>query len=207
MTINNEVQQAAEAIEAAQKLLIEALYKIYPKHRGPLSPEARNVFEAVRQLKFENELVIAIANLPKFKKVLQEWAKTVSWDQLSMNSLRQAASKSNWIPPEYGANDWLSDCRFFLEHGHPKATAEMLPIDMVLFCPNCQEPHIDAPDPLDPYPITYEKYANRWTNPPHRSHLCHACGYIWRPADVFTNGVAAIKTKGKADWPIISNEG
>src|SRR5574340_600312 len=23
-----------------------------------------------------------------------------------------------------------------------------------------------------------------WDNPPHRSHLCHGCGHIWRPADV-----------------------
>ena len=80
-----------------------------------------------------------------------------------------------------------------------------LPIDMVLHCPTCHAQHIDAPDVL---PMTYAIGAayfspeyKYWTNPPHRSHLCHACGHIWRPADVPTNGVAAIKTKGKADFP------
>lgn len=42
----------------------------------------------------------------------------------------------------------------------------------------------------------------RWPNEPHRSHLCHHCGTIWRPADVPTNGVTAIQTRGKNDtWP------
>lgn len=68
------------------------------------------------------------------------------------------------------------------------------PIDMVLHCPACGMQHIDAPKdhPLNP-----------WLNPPHRSHLCHGCGHIWRPADVPTNGVQAVKTKGKADSPIV----
>lgn len=38
-----------------------------------------------------------------------------------------------------------------------------------------------------------------WNNPPHKSHLCHSCGTVWRPADVATNGVAEIKTEGKND--------
>lgn len=40
----------------------------------------------------------------------------------------------------------------------------------------------------------------------HRSHLCHGCGHIWRPADVPTNGVAAVKTKGKADSPTVTTQ-
>lgn len=60
------------------------------------------------------------------------------------------------------------------------------PIDMILHCPQCQMQHIDAP-------------TDEWSNPPHRSHLCHACGHIWRQADVPTNGVAAVKTKGSRD--------
>ena len=44
--------------------------------------------------------------------------------------------------------------------------------------------------------------------PAHRSHLCRpedgGCGHIWRPADVPTNGVAAVKTKGKADSPTVT---
>lgn len=64
-----------------------------------------------------------------------------------------------------------------------------VPVDMLLFCPNCAAQHIDAPD----------ERTQGWANPPHRSHLCHACGHIWRPSDVPTNGVATIKTKGEKD--------
>lgn len=71
------------------------------------------------------------------------------------------------------------------------------PIDMLLFCPKCGAQHVDAPEKAsDDRPMLY---ADAWTNPPHRSHLCHACGTVWRPADVPTNGVAAIQTSGKAD--------
>lgn len=71
------------------------------------------------------------------------------------------------------------------------------PIDMLLFCPKCGAQHVDAPEKAsDDRPVLY---ADAWTNPPHRSHLCHACGTVWRPADVPTNGVAAIQTSGKAD--------
>lgn len=72
------------------------------------------------------------------------------------------------------------------------------PFDMVLHCPNCGLQHIDAPDE----PGTASAGIAFWTNPPHRSHKCHGCGHIWRPADVPTNGVLAVKTKGKNDSPI-----
>lgn len=76
------------------------------------------------------------------------------------------------------------------------------PIDMILHCPTCHVQHIDETEhhrviydgdgsPIDVKPS--------WNNPPHRSHLCHACGTVWRPADVPTNGVKEIKTKGKGD--------
>ena len=68
----------------------------------------------------------------------------------------------------------------------------MTPIDMILFCVQCGLQHIDEPNP-----------AKNWTNPPHRSHECQRCGYIWRPADVATNGVATITTKGSADREIV----
>lgn len=77
------------------------------------------------------------------------------------------------------------------EPAHPPA-AQPAPIDMVLHCPACGKQHIDAPDERTP----------DWKNEPHRSHLCHGCGHIWRPADVPTNGVAAVRTKGKADSPL-----
>ena len=71
------------------------------------------------------------------------------------------------------------------------------PIDMILHCPECYVQHIDEPE--SDASVLPDGRESRWENPPHRSHLCHNCGTIWRPADVPTNGVAAIKTAGKAD--------
>lgn len=86
-----------------------------------------------------------------------------------------------------------------------RAATAPSPIDMLLFCPNCGRQHIDAPHPqaamLDSMcdaPPNVPDVAP-WNNPPHRSHLCHHCAHIWRPADVPTNGVQAIKTRGKSD--------
>lgn len=74
----------------------------------------------------------------------------------------------------------------------PLRDSSSAPIPMLLFCPLCWVQHVDEPDERTP----------GWTNPPHRSHLCHACGCIWRPADVPTVGVRAISTRGKKDtWP------
>lgn len=77
------------------------------------------------------------------------------------------------------------------------------PIDMVLYCPKCGEQHIDEPEggpEMQPDGSVHtEEY---WDNRPHKSHLCKHCGHQWRPADVPTNGVAAIKTKGKNDSPL-----
>jgi hypothetical protein len=64
------------------------------------------------------------------------------------------------------------------------------PIDMVLHCPNCGAQHIDA-------------VTETWPNEPHRTHLCHYCEHRWRPADVATNGVEAVKTRGKNDSPVV----
>ena len=77
------------------------------------------------------------------------------------------------------------------------------PIDMVLYCPACGKQHIDAPEPRS---VTLNRvrdsHSPAWTNPPHKSHLCHGCGHQWRPADVPTNGVVAVKTRGKEDDPL-----
>lgn len=78
------------------------------------------------------------------------------------------------------------------------------PIDMVLHCPECHTQHIDAPHELFTKGSTLDfvDVTTAWRNPPHRSHLCHHCGTIWRPADVPTNGVQSIKTRGEKDtWP------
>lgn len=79
---------------------------------------------------------------------------------------------------------------------------EAVPIDMVLHCPMCGLQHIDAPEDAECDGEVVQ--STGWSNPPHKSHLCHGhdCNHIWRPADVPTNGVRAIKTTGKADSPI-----
>lgn len=89
------------------------------------------------------------------------------------------------------------------------------PIDMILHCPKCGLQHIDKDNSDDlriqAAELGIDREGDRecerwiedreWLNPPHRSHLCHGCGHIWRPADVPTNGVKDITTKGKADSP------
>lgn len=90
-----------------------------------------------------------------------------------------------------------------------------VPIDMVIYCPACGMQHIDK-DNTEEMSIqaaelgidregdrAYSDWleTNEWTNPPHCSHECQHCNYTWRPADVPTNGVAAVKTKGKNDSP------
>lgn len=80
-------------------------------------------------------------------------------------------------------------------------------LDMVLFCPSCGAQHIDMEEHNHGCAAHFHAHAKCtgdsqgpcWTNPPHRSHLCATCGHIWRPADVATNGVAVIKTRGKND--------
>lgn len=76
------------------------------------------------------------------------------------------------------------------------------PIDMVLHCPACGLQHIDAPEGCPDSPGLCECRGPHWKNPPHRSHLCSGCKHVWRPADVPTNGVDTIKTKGTKDSPI-----
>lgn len=75
-------------------------------------------------------------------------------------------------PPEVTANR---------DHGET-------PIPMVLHCPRCCQQHID-------------EATDTWNNPPHRSHACQTpgCGTIWRPADIATEGVPAIVTRGQSD--------
>lgn len=48
------------------------------------------------------------------------------------------------------------------------------PIPLILYCPMCQERHIDE-----------GVHATR----PHRTHSCQSCGHTWRPAIVPTVGV------------------
>lgn len=85
-------------------------------------------------------------------------------------------------------------------------------VDMVLYCPKCHTQHIDAPEvpKNEPFPYTEEngirtpvltpaRVTPPWTNPPHKSHLCHGCGHIWRPSDTPTNGVERTASGKDAD--------
>ncbi len=104
-----------------------------------------------------------------------------------------------------------------------------IPLDQIIICPNCGKQHIDKPEPDicecgchedehgpeqhgihnhshcrgDMRQCECREFVVAWNNPPHKSHLCliedGGCGTIWRPADVPTNGVAQIKTKGEKD--------
>jgi hypothetical protein len=78
------------------------------------------------------------------------------------------------------------------------------PIDMVLHCPNCGAQHIDREETITEY---NERLADgftseRWMNPAHRSHQCQKCMFVWRPADVCTNGVGDVSTQGLYDSEI-----
>lgn len=43
----------------------------------------------------------------------QEW----NLKEMAYDALAAAAARSNWIPEQYAANDWLADCRRWLEFG------------------------------------------------------------------------------------------
>lgn len=98
----------------------------------------------------------------------------------------------------------------------------ILPIPMILHCPNCGAQHIDEKQIMCPIKDEYStdlvvcgKLAGHegecvratrvqvedlmWKNPPHKSHLCLNCGIIWRPASLPTTGVVAIDSRGEKD--------
>lgn len=119
---------------------------------------------------------------------------------------------SHWNGPTPPAVMINSDQFFWAPvHTHPDVPA---PIDMILHCPECGLQHVDKANTdevlmaasergFDHGSADWQNFVDRetWDNPPHRSHLCARCGHVWRPADVPTNGVAAIKTKGQRDSP------
>lgn len=86
--------------------------------------------------------------------------------------------------PRYDLAKIIPEAEAVLDACNEAAT----PIPMVLHCPRCGLQHVDQAEP-----------DGGWTNPPHRSHLCHGCAAIWRPADIATCGVASIETTGASD--------
>lgn len=130
--------------------------------------------------------VTFIADVAAFASVLREASEIISKlpeDYAEKNQVR------HFLPDE------LDGIALMAEHHKP--------IDMVLHCPKCGSQHIDEPEPprySGSPPVLLNP--NAWMNPPHCSHLCHACGCIWRTADVPTNGVLNVNTRGKRDtWP------
>jgi hypothetical protein len=112
--------------------------------------------------------------------------------QLELQGFRNWALKlANYLQPAQTGEEWGKDIIDVVIARLEAQEASLKPIDMILPCPKCGMLHVDAPEP-----------ENGWTNPPHKSHLCHGCGTIFRPADIATNGVAAIKTRGENDSPI-----
>ena len=99
------------------------------------------------------------------------------------------------------ANSLLERINALLAEGSASSEeGAVAPIDMLLFCPRCHTQHVDGEESEVEWVENIPAARTiTWDNPPHRSHLCHACGCIWRPADVATNGVAKIATRGKAD--------
>lgn len=95
------------------------------------------------------------------------------------------------------------------------------PIDMLIFCPSCGKQHVDEASPNVCEKCGFEESAHgpepekegnwcpgftAWQNPPHKSHRCDNCNSVFRVADIPTNGVADIKTRGDHDtWPEASN--
>lgn len=109
---------------------------------------------------------------------------------LSGDNLRQQLGKSPRRACRKCARDWVKAdyhkrAAALTEAGEETET----PLDMLLFCPRCGAQHIDAPDERTP----------DWTNPPHKTHLCHECKHLFRPSDKPTNGVATIKSKRLAE--------
>lgn len=135
-------------------------------------------------------------------EILASLDKVVS--QLATQPAQQAPAVSDLMvdttPPATARDRWMYEQGRLAERD-PRSHSAAAPIDMILHCPKCGKQHIDAPEG----PLVVDGRAvtpTLWHNPPHRSHLCHGCGHIWRPADVPTNGVATIKTKGKNDSPV-----
>ncbi len=58
------------------------------------------------------------------------------------------------------------------------------PVQLLLWCPQCSERHIDE---------------GVFADTPHHTHACQHCGFCWRPAVVDTCGVQFLP--GFRDWP------
>lgn len=113
---------------------------------------------------------------------------------------RRQAMRNEWAAEVAALTAQARHAEDCLDAAKARITDLEKPIDMVLHCPACLEQHIDEPE-RSLGPDNTETLD--WDNPPHRSHLCKHCGFVWRPADVATNGVFRTKTHGKNDMVLI----
>lgn len=82
---------------------------------------------------------------------------------ISKNEIRK-------LVESYGCNNEEEETKF-IETLYNRWLLE--PIDMLLWCPQCHQRHIDGPE--------FTKV--------HHTHACQHCGMTWRPAIVATTGV------------------
>lgn len=122
------------------------------------------------------------------------WAKS---DDHGWAEVWRRSRGSVWLYVDHEDSAYMLDCSVRdvarTEQRHPaevlrEIAGDAVAINAILPCPRCGLLHVDGPEP-----------DTGWTNPPHKSHLCHGCGTLWRPADVPTNGVIRIATRGNAD--------
>jgi hypothetical protein len=82
------------------------------------------------------------------------------------------------------------------------------PLDVILFCPECQLQHIDKAEPdvcenCGHLERNHDFGGNfhgcchcvkftAWLNPSHKKHRCASCNHVWKAANVPTNGVSAL---------------
>lgn len=57
-------------------------------------------------------------------KIAAKEIPTFDLDKMSWGNIKKAASESNWIPPEYCANDWEHDVCEFLRNGARQSKQE-----------------------------------------------------------------------------------
>ncbi len=53
-------------------------------------------------------------------------AEVIDLEREFFKTLCKAAGQSNWIPPDYMMNDWVSDCANFLRNGPPDAKEDIV---------------------------------------------------------------------------------
>jgi hypothetical protein len=144
--------------------------------------------------------------LPVFRNLSHCWCITATLPIFFPNELVDTSVAVRCVCPVHYWRNLLGGNEYA---GSLAMAEESKPIDMLLFCPVCHLQHIDKDETPSDREWSALSAGDReiqyWTNPPHNSHLCAFCKTVWRPADVPTNGVAAIQTRGKKDsWPSLA---